>query len=312
MASKIGVSTREIASRDAGQRIDNYLLRELKGVPRARIYSMLRKGEVRVNGSRVKPTRRLEAGDRLRIPPVTVKAPPAAPSAARTARLERLKERIVYEDSSLIVLNKPAGWAVHGGSGVSLGIIEALRVLDPDAHLELVHRLDRETSGCLVVARKRAALRKVQAALREQRVAKRYLAIVHDEWPVELTVVERPLLRTSDASGQRIVRVDAGGKAARTEIEVIRRLNGATLVQARPVTGRTHQIRVHLASSGHPVVGDARYGERGVNRRYAELGIRQLCLHAASIRLPMDASTIFVEAPLPEHMQAALATLAPD
>lgn len=312
MAVKRSASTREIASQEAGQRIDNYLLRELKGVPRARIYSMLRKGEVRVNGSRVKPTRRLEAGDRLRIPPVTVKSPAAAPTAARAARLEGLKTRIVYEDSSLLVLNKPAGWAVHGGSGISLGIIEALRVLDPNAQLELVHRLDRETSGCLVVAKKRAALRKAQAALRELRVHKRYLAIVHGEWPADVAVVERPLLRTSDASGQRIVRVDGGGKAARTEFDVVKRLKGATCVEARPTTGRTHQIRVHLASAGHPIVGDTRYGERGVNRRYADLGIRQLCLHAASIRLPMDGTTISVEAPLPEHMRAALATLAPD
>lgn len=312
MTSKTPVSTREVGPGDAGQRIDNYLLRELKGLPRARVYSMLRKGEVRVNGSRVKPTRRLAEGDRVRIPPVATKPPPPAPSAARAARLAALRQCILYEDASLLVLDKPAGWAVHGGSGLSLGIIEALRVLDPKAELELAHRLDRETSGCLVIAKKRSVLRRLQAALRERRADKRYLAIVHGKWPRDVTLVERPLRRTSDASGQRIVRVDAEGKASRTEIGIVRPLRDATLVEARPATGRTHQIRVHLASVGHAIVGDTRYGDRDINRGYATLGIDRLCLHAASIRIPLNGGSIDVEAPLPLEMRRACDTLAPD
>lgn len=312
MATKVGVTHREVKPDDAGQRIDNYLLRELKGVPRARIYSMLRKGEVRINGSRVRPTRRLAAGDRVRIPPVVVKAPAAAPSAARSERLESLKSRILHADASILVLNKPAGWAVHGGSGVSLGIIEALRLIYPDEPLELVHRLDRETSGCLVIARRRSALRQAQAAMRERRVDKRYLAIVHGDWPESVEAVEVPLRREQDSSGQRIVRVHDGGKPARTEVSIARRLQGATLLDAHPTTGRTHQIRVHLASRGYPIIGDTRYGERSVNRRYAELGIKRLCLHALSIRLPLEERTLAVAAPLPDQLQFACEVLRPD
>lgn len=312
MATKVGVTHREVKPDDAGQRIDNYLLRELKGVPRARIYSMLRKGEVRINGSRVRPTRRLAAGDRVRIPPVVVKAPAAAPSAVRSERLESLKSRILHADASILVLNKPAGWAVHGGSGVSLGIIEALRLIYPDEPLELVHRLDRETSGCLVIARRRSALRQAQAAMRERRVDKRYLAIVHGDWPESVEAVEVPLRREQDSSGQRIVRVHDGGKPARTEVSIARRLQGATLLDAHPTTGRTHQIRVHLASRGYPIIGDTRYGERSVNRRYAELGIKRLCLHALSIRLPLEERTLAVAAPLPDELQFACEVLRPD
>lgn len=312
MATKVGVTHREVKPDDAGQRIDNYLLRELKGVPRARIYSMLRKGEVRINGSRVRPTRRLAAGDRVRIPPVVVKAPAAAPSAVRSERLESLKSRILHADASILVLNKPAGWAVHGGSGVSLGIIEALRLIYPDEPLELVHRLDRETSGCLVIARRRSALRQAQAAMRERRVDKRYLAIVHGDWPESVEAVEVPLRREQDSSGQRIVRVHDGGKPARTEVSIARRLQGATLLDAHPTTGRTHQIRVHLASRGYPIIGDTRYGERSVNRRYAELGIKRLCLHALSIRLPLEERTLAVAAPLPDDLQFACEVLRPD
>jgi 23S rRNA pseudouridine955/2504/2580 synthase len=310
VTTKVGATSREIAARDAGQRIDNYLLRELKGVPRARIYSMLRKGEVRVNGSRVKPMRRLSAGDRIRIPPVTVRAPVRAASDAQRSRLEGLKRRILYEDPAILVLNKPTNWAVHGGSGISLGIIEALRLIHPDGELELVHRLDRETSGCLVIAKRRSALRQAQAALREQRVDKRYLAIVDGEWPADLTMLDLPLHRGTDASGQRLVRVTDQGKSAVTGVAVVRRLRGATLIEARPATGRTHQIRVHLASQGHPVLADARYGDRAVNARYAGLGIKRLCLHAASIRLPLGSRTVTAEAGLPEHMRDACETLA--
>lgn len=266
-----------------GQRLDNYLLRELKGLPRTRLYRALRKGEVRVNKGRVKADYRLCEGDSVRVPPLRL-AERDAPQQVPRRWQNLLRQRTLYEDAGLLVINKPSGLAVHGGSGVSMGLIECLRLLRPDDHyLELVHRLDRDTSGCLLLARKAAVLRELHRQLRADLVGKSYRALVAGRWPRQRRFVEAPLLKNSVKSGERIVRVDVAGKQARTEFAVLQRFSDCTLVEARPITGRTHQIRVHAQHAGHPLLGDEKYGERGPNQWARELGLKRLFLHAARL-----------------------------
>lgn len=267
----------------SGQRLDNYLTRELKGVPRTRLYRALRKGEIRVNKGRVKADYRLVAGDIVRIPPLRLPAPTDPPTIPRFWA-EQLARQTVYEDGDLLVIDKPSGLAVHGGSGLSFGLIECLRQMRPDdRYLELVHRLDRDTSGLILIARRPAILRELHRLLREKHVDKRYLALVAGSWPKSCRVVEAPLEKNVLQSGERMVRVSREGKWAVTEFSVIERLSGATLVEARPITGRTHQIRVHAQHAGFPLLGDNKYSDDRTAAFCSRIGLKRLFLHAHSL-----------------------------
>ena len=288
----------------SGQRIDNFLVRELKDVPKSRIYRMIRRGEVRVNGGRIKPTYRLKAEDRVRIPPHFARESGSQPFVD-PRHLDRLEGAILHEDERLLVLDKPAGLAVHGGSGISLGAIEALRLLRPAATLELVHRLDRDTSGCLLVAKRRSTLRALHEQLRLGRIVKHYRVIVHGHWPKERRTVSEPLEKFVAPNGERRVRVSPAGRASRTSFEVEAQAGIATLLLAELHTGRTHQIRVHTRHLGHSIIGDEKYStdeELSVDRR---LGINRLCLHAQSLTLTLDGQARSFESPVPGEFQAA-------
>lgn len=279
----------EVADGFAGQRIDNFLISHLKGTPKTLIYRILRKGEVRVNKGRIKPEYRLQAGDLIRIPPLRLPPVDSLPTVAR-GLLERLEAAIVYEDKHMLVVNKPAGIAVHGGSGLQFGIIEAFRQLRPQcSELELVHRLDRDTSGLLMLAKKRSQLRRLHAALREDKVDKGYMALVAGSWPTSRKQVSAPLLRSNLRSGERMVEVNPEGKPSLTRFRVLQRFAGlATLVNASPITGRTHQIRVHCLHAGHPIAGDTKYGNDDFSRKIRELGGKRLFLHAHYLRIPRE------------------------
>lgn len=297
----------QVADDQEGQRIDNFLAGRLKGVPRSRIYRILRKGEVRVNKGRVKPDYRLRAGDRVRIPPVRQASREAAKPPEQA--VARLAGRVLYEDKHLLVLDKPSGMAVHGGSGLSYGVIEALRKARPNApFLELVHRLDRETSGCLVVAKKRSALRALHTALREGDVDKRYLALVKGVWQGGERRVAAPLRKNTMRSGERLVQVRDDGREALSWFRPVARYRGATLMEVRIGTGRTHQIRVHAAHAGHPLAGDDKYGDKGFNRQMARLGLRRLFLHAGSLGFdhPAETRRVEVQAPLDTALRELL------
>lgn len=282
--TKTAVKKLRIDPEQAGQRIDNFLRRELPGVPKGRIYRMLRKGEVRINGGRIRPDYKLEAGDEIRIPPVTLKADGDRPAADR---IQGIEAAILFEDKSLLVVNKPSGVAVHGGSGVSHGVIELLRAARPEIRdLSLAHRIDRDTSGCLVLAKKRSALRRLHAMFRDGKVEKNYLALVVGDWQYGEQIVDRPLLVANRKGGERHVVVSNSGKPAQTRICLSRRYRHSSLVQCQPLTGRTHQIRVHAASMEHPILGDQRYGDEAQNRSAAGLGLNRLFLHAQSIAFP--------------------------
>ena len=298
-----------------GQRIDNFLLRVVKGVPRSHLYRVLRRGEVRVNKGRIKPDHRLQVGDLVRIPPLRlpqVEAPPRAPES----QLARLERGILYEDERLLVIDKPAGLAVHGGSGLSYGLIESLRQLRPGRELELVHRLDRDTSGCLVISKRRSALRELHQIIRDTSMSKRYLALLVGELPQRELVVDAPLRKNILRSGERMVQVDPReGKPARTIFRRRRRFTAGgqvfTLVEAELITGRTHQIRVHAAHLGSPLAGDPKYGDETANRALERYRLRRLFLHAAvlSFRLDYMERPLRVESPLPDELERVLETL---
>lgn len=270
-----------IGDGDVGQRIDNYLRRQLPGVPKGRLYRLLRRGEVRVNGGRVRADYKLAAGDEVRVPPARIR-PAGAPPPRWQA--EDLGSRVLYEDKYLLVVDKPSGVAVHGGSGVSFGVIELLRAARPElAELSLVHRLDRETSGCLVLAKRRSALRSLHEQFREGRVEKNYLALVAGDWQLGEQLIDAPLLVKNRQGGERHVVVSPEGKSARTRVRLSRGLVNYSLLQCQPQTGRTHQIRVHLNERGHPIVGDVRYGDATINQAATNAGLKRLFLHAQSI-----------------------------
>ncbi len=296
-----GVQLLEVAPEYAGQRIDNFLRTQLKGVPKTLIYRILRKGEVRVNKGRIKPEYKLQAGDVVRVPPLRL-AERDEPVPLAQGLLERLEAAIVFEDKALIVVNKPTGIAVHGGSGLNYGVIEAFRQLRPECKdLELVHRLDRDTSGLLMIAKKRSMLRHLHDALRGERIVdKRYHALVRGNWPAAKKQIAVPLLKNNLRSGERVVEVNPEGKEALTEFKVLRRFGDfATLVEARPITGRTHQIRVHAKHAGHSIAGDPKYGDEDFSREIRELGGKRLFLHSAFLRVPMpDGSVLELEAPV--------------
>jgi 23S rRNA pseudouridine955/2504/2580 synthase len=278
-AEKPAVRWMDISAEQAGQRIDNYLLRILKGVPKSRIYRLLRKGEVRVNKGRIRPEYRLQSGDQVRIPPVRV-ATSSAIEPGRQASAA-LADSILYEDDRLLVLNKPAGMAVHGGSGLGYGVIETLRALRPTApYLELVHRLDRATSGCLMVAKRRSELRMLHDLLRNGGIEKRYLLLVQGDWSQGPFRIDAALRKNQVRGGERIVRVDPEGKTALTKFRFLEAYPGASLMEAELKTGRTHQIRVHAAHAGHPLAGDEKYGDEAFNRYMRGLGLKRMFLHA--------------------------------
>lgn len=300
------VSTVEADDASEGQRIDNFLLRVCKGVPRSHIYRVLRSGEVRVNSRRVDPTYRVHPGDRIRIPPIRL------PERSARATVPPMALPIIYEDEALLVVDKPSGVAVHGGSGVSFGVIESLRASRPQARfLELAHRLDRDTSGLLVLAKKRSALTALHAALREGQVKKRYLALAKGQWTGDLRKVDVPLRKAHTQTGERRVSVDPDGKESRTEFRRERSFRDYTLVSAMLLTGRTHQIRVHLVHLGHPILGDEKYGDFELNRALAKSGLKRMFLHAAEIELkhPLTGDTLKLTSPLPEALRRFLDTL---
>lgn len=296
-----------------GQRLDNFLLRELKGVPRSHVYRLLRRGEVRVNGGRAKPAYRLSATDLVRLPPL--REPPAAGTSRAhiPATLQAtVRDALVHEDERILAFNKPAGLAVHGGSGLSFGLIEALRALRPDEPLELAHRLDRDTSGCLIVARTRAALRELHALLREGQVEKHYTALVAGRWRLGRKKIDAPVLTNTRQGGERMVRVHAEGKTAVSIFaprEHYRDL--ASLMDVEIHTGRTHQIRVHAAFAGHPVAGDEKYGEREFNTHMRAFGLRRMFLHSTTMafRWPGSRQRVLISVALPEDLARVLAGL---
>lgn len=287
-----GVRRVQVDADRAGQRIDNFLTGQLKGVPRSMVYRLLRTGQVRINGKRAKPDARLAEGDEVRIPPVRLDEP-GTPTRPPERLLAALEAAIVFEDARLLALNKPSGMASHGGSGISFGAIESLRALRPDQTLELVHRLDRDTSGLLVVAKKRSALVELQALLREDHGAgltKRYLALLTGRLPDGTLTVDAPLHIGLRQGGERHVQVHAQGKPSVSHFRVLERRGGHSYCEVRIETGRTHQIRVHAAHLGHPVAGDDKYGAaEDVNRRLRDqVGLKRLFLHAASLEFALD------------------------
>jgi 23S rRNA pseudouridine955/2504/2580 synthase len=289
-----------VTDANSGQRIDNFLSSFLRGVPKSRIYRIIRKGEVRVNKGRIAVSYRLVEGDIVRIPPLRMETKPEGNVHPGQKLAKILEESILFEDDQLLIVNKPAGLAVHGGSGISLGLIEALRGMRPQASfLELVHRLDRETSGCIMVAKKRSMLIHLHDCLKAGKIEKRYFALVEGKWKGGKSV-EAPLLKYVLKSGERMVKVSPDGKQAQTTFEIIESFAQATLLQAKPVTGRTHQIRVHCAFMGNPIVGDQKYGNHGTNTE-----ARRLFLHAHQlvIELPYKPYHLTITCPMPQTLE---------
>jgi len=295
-----------IDQEQAGQRIDNFLRRELPGVPKGRLYRLLRRGEVRVNGGRIRAEYKLQEGDEVRVPPARIRAPGDAPSAGLAARIV---DRVLYEDKRLLVIDKPTGVAVHGGSGISHGVIELLRHARPELRdLSLVHRLDRETSGCLVLAKRRSALRELHARFRDGVVEKNYLGLAVGDWQLGEQLIDKPLLVQHRKGGERHVVVSSGGKPAQTRVQLSRTFGKYSLLQCSPLTGRTHQIRVHLQFLGFPLAGDERYGDEEENRRARKFGLSRLFLHAQSIAFPDDSGNeLHFTSPLAEDLERFLA-----
>jgi 23S rRNA pseudouridine955/2504/2580 synthase len=297
--SKARATTLEVGEESAAQRLDNFLLRRLKGVPKSHIYRVVRSGEVRVNSGRVKPDYRLRLGDKVRVPPVRVSASGSKPSA----KSETFP--IVFEDPSLLVIDKPSGVAVHGGSGVSYGVIESLRAARPEAKmLELAHRLDRDTSGLLVIAKKRSALVELHRMLREGEIEKIYVAVVKGVPAKKHFEIREALHKYVNAKGERRVSVKEGGMEAVTKVKLVESSPGLSVLQLRLMTGRTHQIRVHLAHAGHPVLGDDKYGDFELNRALARQAVKRLFLHARRLAFkhPIEGKRIVLESPLPDDM----------
>lgn len=310
LVTKISVQFISISDEESGQRVDNFLLRTLNGVPKTRIYRAIRKGEVRVNKGRVKPETKLAANDLIRIPPLDV-ADVSAPSSVPDRWFKRIAQSVIHEDNNLIVLNKPTGLAVHGGSGVSFGLIESLRQLYPNQrYLELVHRLDRDTSGLIMVAKRASTLRELHQLLRGDGVDKRYLALVHGKWPAHRVRVEASLEKSGLSSGERIVRVSVDGRRSITDFRVMERLDGATLIEAKPITGRTHQIRVHAQHAGHPIMSDVKYANEDQLNEAKSIGLKRLFLHAHRLAFKLDGKRYEFEATMDAELRKVCDSLA--
>lgn len=301
----------EISAHQAGQRIDNFLLSLEKGVPKSRIYRALRKGEVRVNKGRIKQTYKLQSGDVVRVPPLRV-AERTTPTQISESLKQQLLQDIIFEDDSMLVLNKPAGLAVHAGSQIQVGVIEALRIIKAELpFLELVHRLDRDTSGCLLLAKSRDSLLNLQQQMLSDNIDKRYLTLLKGVMSETEQLVEQPLQKNTVSSGERMVKVDPAGKKAKTLFLQRQALNLAQLTEVKLYTGRTHQIRVHAAWSGHPVAGDEKYGDREFNKKMKAFGLKRLFLHAwrLGINHPLSGEPMQLEAPLPENLENVIKQL---
>lgn len=306
-----GVQLLEVGAHSEAQRVDNFLMSHLKGVPKSRIYRLIRKGEVRINKKRAKPETKLHAGDIVRVPPIRVAqtntlAPPSQ------GLIDLLGNSVLFEDEQMIVINKPQGLAVHIGSGLLTGLIEALRWIKKEQgrqeeFLELAHRIDKDTTGCVIIAKNPIFLKYLQSEFKARRVHKIYHAIVHGQWPDDIVEVNAPLLKRDVNEGEKIVIVDDAGKASTTRFKLIKTSTQASLIEASPLTGRTHQIRVHCQYAGHPIVGDRKYTSL---ERNALSSIKTLCLHAASIEFALeDGRRISVQAPLAGHMQQLLQSM---
>ncbi|MDX1451164.1 MAG: RluA family pseudouridine synthase [Oleiphilaceae bacterium] len=300
------VRTVTVTEKNAEQRIDNFLLSQLKGVPKSRIYRVIRKGEVRINKKRCKPETKLSIGDVVRIPPIHAQES-KAPSQISAQLSAVLDQAILFEDKDVLAINKPAGLAVHGGSGINLGLIEALRTRYPETQfLELVHRLDRDTSGVILVAKSRPALRHLHRLFRDDEVSKVYHLVVHGRWPRHKKIVDAPLRKNELKSGERVVMVAQDGKPSRTEFRILKQVDHFTLLEAKPITGRTHQIRVHAAFSGYPIAGDEKYIQDKVSNFHG-LEKARLMLHARAITFDLPGGKkMTLEAPYDDRYQAAL------
>jgi 23S rRNA pseudouridine955/2504/2580 synthase len=311
-----GVKMVKVPEDRDGQRLDNFLLLQLKGAPRSLVYKLVRSGQVRINGKRAKADSRLAGGDEVRIPPVKLNEAGEARPVPK-GLLDRLAASIVFEDKAILAVNKPSGLATHGGSGISHGLIESLRALRPGEPLELVHRLDRDTSGVIIIAKKRSALLELQALMRagedDEGPGKRYLALLVGRVPNGTLTVDAPLQKSVLQGGERSVRVDPTGKPSVSHFKVLERRGGHSYCEVRIETGRTHQIRVHAAHLGHPVAGDDKYGDPDANKRLAQqVGLKRLFLHAASIEFALDKgkTPYLINAPLSEDLTAVLDRLA--
>jgi 23S rRNA pseudouridine955/2504/2580 synthase len=297
---------------DAGQRLDNFLIRELKDAPRSLVYRVIRSGEVRVNAGRVRPDYRLKCGDRIRIPPIRLETQPQTAAPSRSLR-DFVASAKIYEDEHLIVINKPSGVAVHGGSGLSFGVIEALRAVHPELKdLELVHRLDRETSGCLVLAKRRSVLRELHRVMREREIKKQYVTLLAGKWKLGSKTLDFPLQTQHRQGGERMVRVHEEGQEARTHFTAAEGFGKtATLMDVLLDTGRTHQIRVHAAYAGHPVAGDEKYGTREINEPFKALGLKRMFLHARRLAFihPATGREFQIEAGLDAELTSVLEKL---
>lgn len=305
-----GVRFIEVTSEDVGQRVDNFLMRHYRSVPKTLIYRVIRKGEVRVNKGRVKQSSRLNEGDLVRVPPIRVAE--KMDSVVPEAQLQRIEAAILYEDADLIVINKPSGVAVHGGSGIRWGLIEVVRALRPLAkRMELVHRLDRDTSGCILLAKKASVLKALHAQMRENDVTKIYWALVSGHWPTGVEKVDVPLLKNTLQSGERLVKVDPLGKSSVSYFKVQQHFEDYDLMSVRLKTGRTHQIRVHALSQGCPVVGDEKYGDKETNKVARQVGMKRLALHAhlLGFKHPVTQEWLEIEAPLHAGFKAVLERL---
>lgn len=303
-----GVRIVEIGPERDGQRVDNALMTMLKGVPRSLVYRILRTGQVRINGKRAKPETRLALGDMLRIPPVRVAE--REEGVAPSGMVKSVADAVIFEDKHFLVIDKPVGIAAHGGSGVSHGAIELLRAARPNEHLELVHRLDRDTSGVLVLAKSRSGLTGLQALIRENTVTKQYLCLMTGTPRKAKFDVNAPLLKSVMHGGERLVRVDDAGKPSLTYFKELEQYPGARLMQATLGTGRTHQIRVHAQYAGHPLAGDPKYGDEAANKRFRAMGLKRMFLHAARMSFDLDGRNYDFSSPLPDELKAFLDKLA--
>jgi 23S rRNA pseudouridine955/2504/2580 synthase len=313
LGPKTALTLRTVTADEAGQRIDNFLMRHFKTVPRSRVYRLLRKGEVRVNRKRVDAEYRIQEGDEVRLPPVRIDAE-ATPGRPSSSLLELIESAVIFQDRHLLVINKPAGVAVHGGSGMSFGVIEALRASRPRETLELVHRLDRDTSGCLAVARDRSTLTALHALIRNGGMHKTYLALVAGSWQLGTKRVDAPLATDNRQHGERHVRVAQAGKDSVSVFKPVQFFGPlATLMEVDIPTGRTHQIRVHASFAGHPLLGDDKYGDRARNADLKAYGLKRTFLHAQSLAFEWPGSGVpfHVSAPLPQELAAVLDAITP-